>query len=139
MDKPGAGKNPKFQLDSNADESQSRVGSGGLHAAFAFLDQDFGSIIKALAALGAFAQGFIDLVRVTAALPRRVAQRRFPYGIADANVHRVAPIDSLALYCEWIAITTTFRKPSFQLRTVRQANPAAERRVQAASAAASLA
>lgn len=68
--------------------------SGRFGAARPLLDQDFGRIVKALAALRAFAKRLVDLVSPTAAAPRGIAQGCFPDGIADANVHWVAPIES---------------------------------------------
>ena len=104
-------------------------------AAFALVNQYFGSIVKALAALGTNTQFLIYLIHAAAASPGGIAQGRFPDGIADANVHVVAPIDSPRLYCEWIAIAIALFAGLDQLRTARQPIPAASSREQAAAAA----
>jgi len=68
--------------------------SGHCHAGQTLFVQNFVRILKALAALGALPKCFINLKRRAAAATRRVSQSGFTNGIADANVHLSAPIDS---------------------------------------------
>jgi hypothetical protein len=72
------------------------LATGLLHArhgpsAEAFLDQDFGSFIKALTALGLFAQTFVHGIDIARASAGAGAEIAFADGIADADVHPSAP------------------------------------------------
>jgi hypothetical protein len=68
--------------------------SGHCHTGQTLFVQNFVRILKALAALGALPNRFINLERRAAAATRGISQSGFTDGITDANVHVSAPIDS---------------------------------------------
>ncbi len=65
-------------------------GSGEFLNFIAGIDQTLCSIIKALAALRAVAESFINGISIAAAAACRAAQVRLPNGIADADIHQKA-------------------------------------------------
>lgn len=81
-----------------ADCTCKALASGGLQtfgaSLRAFFDQQFGRLVKALAALRAAAQCFVNGIGITRAASRRIAQFAFADRIADANVHRRLPVSS---------------------------------------------
>ena len=72
------------------------LASGGLQSfgggLGAFFDQQFGRLVKALAALRAAAERFVNGIGIARATARRFAQFAVTDGIADANIHRRLPV-----------------------------------------------
>lgn len=57
----------------------------------ALVDQDFRCIVKALAALRAHSERFVNGIGITGATACGAAQRGFANGVADADVHWPLP------------------------------------------------